>query len=333
LVAQAPVQRSGLCYALLVNVPRDPGAAKPDRADGAETRSASDGEPTAATAAASADDHRAHGLRDGLDGLRDLMDRLLADEGGCPWDRAQTLDTLRPYLIEEAYEVLDAMDDADAHRRELGDLLLQIVFQAALREREGAFDLDDVIAAIRTKMLRRHPHVFGPDRSADGAPQDADAVARQWAQIKRAEQQSEGTGGGPARPLAGIPRSLPALQRAWRLQDKAAAVGFDWPTIDGAVAKVREEWEELERARAAGDPAHVAEEFGDLLFVLVRYGQKLGIAAEDALRATCAKFEARFSHVMQRCHEEGLAPEDAGLDRLDGWWNEAKARGIGRGGG
>jgi MazG family protein len=319
-----------LCYALLVNVPRDPRAAKPDRADGAgQAAAASDREPTAASAAA--DDHRAHGLRDGLDGLRDLMDRLLADDGGCPWDRAQTLDTLRPYLIEEAYEVLDAIDDPAAHRRELGDLLLQIVFQSALREREGAFDLDDVIAAIRGKMLRRHPHVFGS--SADGAPQDADAVARQWAQIKRAEQQSEETGGGPARPLAGIPRSLPALQRAWRLQDKAAAVGFDWPSIDGAVAKVREEWEELERAREAGDPSHVTEEFGDLLFVLVRYGQKLGIAAEDALRATCAKFEARFAHVMQRCHEEGIAPEDAGLGRLDGWWNEAKARGIGRPGG
>lgn len=302
-----------------MNVPRENPAAKPDPA----------GESDRAQV-----DHRAHGLRDGLDGLRDLMDRLLAEDGGCPWDRAQTLDTLRPYLIEEAYEVLDAMGEARAHCRELGDLLLQIVFQSALREREGAFDLDDVIAAIRDKMLRRHPHVFGASAGpqAEGAPQDAEAVARQWAQIKRAEQQSEETGGGPARPLAGIPRSLPALQRAWRLQDKAAAVGFDWPSIDGAIAKVREEWEELERARASGDPREIEEEFGDLLFVLVRYGQKQGIAAEDALRATCAKFEARFAHVMQRCHEAGIAPETAGLERLDGWWNEAKALGIGRSG-
>lgn len=295
-----------------MTLPRDPNQAKPTPA-GESVRGAAD--------------HRALGLRDGLAGLRDLMDRLLADDG-CPWDRAQTLDTLRPYLIEEAYEVLDAMTDADAHRRELGDLLLQIVFQTALREREGAFDLDGVIEAIRTKMIRRHPHVFGP--KAEGAPVDADAVSRQWAQIKLAEQQAQGTGEGPARPLAGIPRSLPALQRAWRLQDKAAAVGFDWPSIDGAVAKVREEWEELEAARASGDLDHVAEEFGDLLFVLVRYGQKLGLAAEDALRATCAKFEARFAHVMEQCHAAGIDPHQAGLERLDAWWNEAKARGIGR---
>ena len=268
------------------------------------------------------------------------MDRLLAPDG-CPWDREQTLDSLRPYLIEEAYEVLEAMDEPEAHRRELGDLLLQIVFQSALREREGAFDLDGVIAAIREKMIRRHPHVFGPKDGAS-APLDADAVSRQWAQIKLAEREAEaGAAGqaassrpaqpGPAQPLAGIPRALPALQRAWRLQDKAAAVGFDWPSIDGASAKIREEWEELDRAREEADPAHVREEFGDLLFVLVRYGQKLGIAAEDALRATCAKFEDRFGYVMERCHAEGIAPGEAGLAVLDRFWDEAKARGIGRG--
>jgi MazG family protein len=275
----------------------------------------------AADASAEAPLHRRLGLRDGLDGLRDLMDRLLAPDG-CPWDREQTLDSLRPYLIEEAYEVLEAMDEPDAHRRELGDLLLQIVFQAAIREREGAFDLDGVVAAIRDKMIRRHPHVFGGDR---GAALDADAVSRQWAQIKQAERGAD--------PLAGIPRALPALQRAWRLQDKAAAVGFDWPSFEGAVAKIREEWEELEQARASGELEHVREEFGDLLFVLVRYGQKLGLAAEDALRATCAKFEARFAHVMRRCHERGIDPHTAGLAVLDGFWDEAKARGIGRPGG
>ncbi|MFZ6179559.1 nucleoside triphosphate pyrophosphohydrolase [Nannocystis pusilla] len=293
-----------------MKLPRDPSEAKPDSPAGAA-------EPAVP-------DHRALGLRDGLDGLRDLMDRLLADPGGCPWDRAQTLDTLRPYLIEEAYEVLDALSDPQAHRRELGDLLFQIVFQSALREREGAFDLGDVVAAIRDKMIRRHPHVFAP--TAEDAPRDADDVARQWSQLKRAENLSEGTERGPARPLAGVPRSLPALQRAWRLQDKAAAVGFDWPTIQGPVDKIREEWEELERARAEGEPKAIEEEFGDLLFVLVRYGQKMGIAAEDALRGTCAKFEARFAYVMERCHAAGIEPEAAGLERLDGWWDEAKAR-------
>ncbi|HEY0138956.1 MAG TPA: nucleoside triphosphate pyrophosphohydrolase, partial [Nannocystis sp.] len=226
--------------------------------------------------------HRRLGLRDGIDGLRDLMNRLLAEDG-CPWDREQTLDTLRPYLIEEAYEVLEAMDDPESHRRELGDLLLQIVFQSAIREREGAFDLEGVIAAIREKMIRRHPHVFARGEG-EAAPTDAAAVSRQWAQIKEAER-SEGSAGAVLRPLAGVPRALPALQRAWRLQDKAASVGFDWPTIDGASAKIREEWEELDQACRSGDQEHVAEEFGDLLFVLVRYGQKLGITAEDALRA------------------------------------------------
>lgn len=251
------------------------------------------------------------------------MDRLLAPDG-CPWDREQTLESLKPYLIEEAYEVLDAMHEPEAHRRELGDLLLQIVFQAALREREGAFDLDGVIAAIRDKMIRRHPHVFDPGAAS---AQDAAAVTRQWTQIKLAEQPEDR---GPKNPLAGVPRTLPALQRAWRLQDKAASVGFDWPSFDGAVAKIREEWDELDRARESGDLDHVREEFGDLLFVLVRYGQKLGLAAEDALRGTCAKFEARFAYVMEQCHARGIDPNAAGLAVLDGFWDEAKARGIGR---
>ncbi len=317
-----PGRRRRCGMALTVTLPRDPGEAKTSRHAPAGEAAP---EPASASASVTAA-HRQHGLRDGLDGLRDLMDRLLAPDG-CAWDREQTLGSLRPYLIEEAYEVLEAMDDADAHRRELGDLLLQIVFQSALREREGAFGLDDVIAAIRDKMIRRHPHVFG-DRTGDKP--DAEAVSRQWAQIKEAERQGEAAG--PRRPLAGVPRSLPALQRAWRLQDKAASVGFDWPSIDGASAKIREEWEELEQAREAGDPAHVREEFGDLLFVLVRYGQKLGIAAEDALRATCAKFEARFDYVMQACHERGIDPSGAGLAVLDGFWDEAKRRGIGRAG-
>ncbi|MEZ4450031.1 MAG: nucleoside triphosphate pyrophosphohydrolase [Nannocystaceae bacterium] len=270
---------------------------------------------------APAEDHRRHGLREGLEGLRDLMDRLLGEDG-CPWDRAQTLDTLRPYLIEEAYEVLESMGDPEAHRRELGDLLFQVVFQAALREREGAFDLEGVVEAIRSKMIRRHPHVFGDRRGVDSAT----AVERQWAELKAAERAGAGATG-PADPLAGVPRALPALQRAWRLQDKAASVGFDWPDAEGPRQKAIEEWRELEEARESGDRAKITEELGDLLFVLVRYGQKMGIAAEDALRATNAKFEARFAHMMRRAHEHGISPQDAGLERLDGWWDEAKALG------
>ncbi|MCB9566391.1 MAG: nucleoside triphosphate pyrophosphohydrolase [Myxococcales bacterium] len=248
------------------------------------------------------------------------MERLLGP-GGCPWDRAQTLETLRPYVIEEAHEVAESLDDPELHRRELGDLLFQIVFQSALREREGAFDLDGVIEAIRTKMIRRHPHVFG-DEAAAATP---DEVERQWARLKEAERAS----GGPATPLAGVPRSLPPIQRAWRLQNKAASVGFDWPDADGPRAKFLEEWAELEEARASGDRQRMLEELGDVFFVLVRYGQKLGLMADDALRAANAKFEARFAHVMARCHEEGIDPADAGLERLDGYWNEARARGVG----
>lgn len=273
-------------------------------------------------------DHRVHGLRDGLDGMRDLMNRLLGP-GGCPWDRAQTLETLRPYVLEEAHEVLEAIDDdnPEEHRRELGDLLFQIVFHAALREREQHFDLDGVIEAIRSKMIRRHPHVFGP---GGAAPQvTPEEVEAKWAQIKQAERTARGAGETDvpvvADPLAGVPKALSALQRAWRLQNKAAGVGFDWPDVDGPLEKSREEWAELEQAIAEGDSAAISEELGDLLFVLVRLGTKLGIEAESALRQTNQKFERRFGHVMRRCHEQGIDPTTAGLAVLDGFWDEAKA--------
>jgi MazG family protein len=276
-------------------------------------------------------DHKVHGLRDGLDGMRDLMDRLLGP-GGCPWDRTQTLESLRPYVIEEAHEVLEAIDDGDPeeHRRELGDLLFQIIFHSALREREGQFDLDGVIEAIRSKMIRRHPHVFGP---GGAAPQiTADEVEAKWAQLKQAERAARGAGerDGVADPLAGVPKALSALQRSWRLQNKAAGVGFDWPDVDGPLRKSREEWAELEQAIADGDQAAIAEELGDLLFVLVRLGTKLGIEAESALRATNQKFERRFGHVMRRCHEQGIDPTTAGLAVLDAFWDEAKAIERGR---
>jgi MazG family protein len=270
-------------------------------------------------------DHRVHGLRDGLDGLRDLMDRLLGPDG-CPWDRTQSLASLRPYLLEEAHEVLEALDDddPDEHRRELGDLLFQIVFHAALREREQSFDLDGVIEAIRSKMIRRHPHVFGPDGAE---PQlSPEQVEAKWAQIKAAERKAKSNATSDApNPLAGVPSSLSSMQRAWRLQNKAAAVGFDWPDVEGPRSKAHEEFGELEAAIEAGDPAAIEEELGDLLFVLVRLGTKLGIEAESALRKTNLKFERRFGHVMRRCHEQQIDPTTAGLEVLDEFWDEAKA--------
>lgn len=273
-------------------------------------------------------DHRSLGLRDGLAGLRDLMDRLLGVDG-CPWDRQQTLDSLRPYLLEEAHEVLEAMEDPREHRTELGDLLFQIVFHSALRERQGAFDLDDVIAGIRTKMIRRHPHVFGDTK---GRKLSADEVTAQWETIKAAERAERGKTSPDSadnaipNPLTGVPRGLPALNRAWRLQEKAAAVGFDWPDIEGALDKWQEEWAEFHAARTSGDPASIRDEYGDLLFVLVRIGQKLNLDAEDALRRANAKFETRFAHVMRRCHEAGLDPSHAGLEQLEAFWQDAKTR-------
>ncbi|RMH40816.1 MAG: nucleoside triphosphate pyrophosphohydrolase [Deltaproteobacteria bacterium] len=251
--------------------------------------------------------------------LVDVMDRLLAP-GGCPWDREQTLDSLRPYLLEETYEVLDVMtgDDPAAHREELGDLLMQIVFQAALREARGEFDIDDVATAIADKLVRRHPHVFG-DARAD----DPEAVARQWDRIKAEERRAHG-GGGPDRALRGVPRSTPALARAQKLSERAAAVGFDWPDAAGCRAKVDEELRELDEAIAAGDRARVEAELGDLLFAVTSLARKLGVDAEGALRAAADEFTRRFEHIEDRLHERGRSPRDATLDEMDALWEAAK---------
>jgi MazG family protein len=288
---------------------RGPGQANQNRADAAAR--SQDGERSVAAA---------HGLRPGVDGLRDLMDRLLAEDGGCPWDRAQTLETLEPFLVEETYEVLEALRDPDpeAHRGELGDLLFQIVFQSALREREGAFDLDGVAAGIVAKLVRRHPHVFGPDR---GEARTAADVERQWSEIKARERGAPDT---PRARLARVPRGLPSLPRAARLQQAAASVGFDWPDVDGAIDKLAEECRELSQARREADFEGVREELGDMLFVVVRIAQKLGVDPDDALRRANAKFERRFEHVLARCEDAGIDPSRAGLEMLEGFWTSAK---------
>lgn len=300
-----------------LTISRDQGSGRNNQTEGQTEADAPPAGP--ASLAFDVPDYRAVGLEDGLPGLVELMDRLLAEDG-CPWDRQQTLESLRPYLLEEAHEVLDAMEDAEDHRKELGDLLFQIVFQSALRQREGAFDMQGVIEAIRTKMLRRHPHVFGP-RGADGRPTlSAEDVEAQWERIKAAER---GTTSAP-NPLRGVPKTLPALGRAWRLQEKAAAVGFDWPNVEGALDKLREEWTEFVEANAQGTPQQQRDEFGDLLFVMVRIGQKLGLDAEDALRRANEKFERRFAHVIECAHQAGVEPSAAGLEQLEAWWQDAK---------
>lgn len=265
------------------------------------------------------EDHRKHGLRDGLDGLRDLMDRLLGEQG-CPWDREQSLESLRPFLLEEAYEVLDAMDSPEAHRLELGDLLFQIVFQSALRERQQAFDLEDVIEGVRSKMIRRHPHIFAPKTGAQALT--SDEVRKNWQILKQQEKSSNSHL--HQKPFASISQGLPALMRAAKMQEKAAEYGFDWPDKNGPQQKAQEEWTELEEAIESGSSQRIREELGDLLFVLVRLGQKLGVSAEDALASANHKFEQRFTYVLEQCALRAWAPQEVGLEVLDQLWNESK---------
>jgi MazG family protein len=250
-----------------------------------------------------------------------IMRRLLAP-GGCPWDREQTFETLRKYTLEEACEVIDAIEtnDRKAHVEELGDLLLQIVFQAELARAEGSFALDDVVSGIVEKLVRRHPHVFG---HLDATT--ADDVLRNWEKIKAAEKKGSGI-------LGGVPRSLPALTRAQRIGEKVSRVGFDWEDQAGSRAKVAEEIGELLQAIDEGDKAHVEEELGDTLFALVNLARHLDVDAEGALRRTIDKFTKRFSHVEKRVHEkhDGWGdPTEPGhttipLAVLDGYWEEAK---------
>jgi MazG family protein len=245
-----------------------------------------------------------------------LMQRLLAPDG-CPWDREQTLETLVPYLVEETYEVVDALaaGDVDDHREELGDLLLQIVFQSELRFAEGKFGIDDVARGIVAKLVRRHPHVFG-----DTVAKDAGAVLANWAKLKAAEKAEKGKHGA----LHGIPASAPALLRATRAGEKAGAVGLDWTDADGPRAKVDEELAELDEARRAGDRSAMHHELGDTLLALSNLARKLGLDAEQALRDATDRFASRFRHIELALEAEGRATTDADPDELDRLWHAAK---------
>ncbi len=254
---------------------------------------------------------------DALERLLGIMERLRGPDG-CPWDREQTLRTLRPYVLEETYEVLEAIDSGDAreHCEELGDLLLQIVFQAQLAKEESKFDFADVAEAISSKLVSRHPHVFG-----DAKVKDAEGVLRQWAALKREEKKAKG-GGRSA--LEGVPREMPALARADRLTEKASRIGFDWPDAAGARAKLTEELGELDRAMESGDAEAVEHELGDVLFAAVNVGRKLGIAPEEALRGAVSRFIARFGHVERELARRGVPHGAATLAEMDALWNEAK---------
>jgi MazG family protein len=245
-----------------------------------------------------------------------LMQRLLAPDG-CPWDREQTLETLVPYLVEETYEVVDALaaGHADDHREELGDLLLQIIFQSELRFAEGRFGIDDVARGIVAKLVHRHPHVFG-----DVVAKDADAVLANWAKLKAKEKAKKGKHGA----LDGVPKSAPALLRATRTGEKAGAVGFDWPDPEGPRAKIDEELREFDEARRGGDRARMQEELGDLLFSTVNLARRFGLDAEQALRDATDRFARRFGHMERTLAAQGRAVSDAPPDEQDRLWEEAK---------
>ena len=267
----------------------------------------------------------------GIDRLLEVMARLRDPAGGCPWDLEQSFATIAPYTIEEAYEVAEAirLDDREALRDELGDLLLQVVFHAQMAREDGSFDFDTVARGIAEKMVRRHPNVFGDDDS--DARSSAQAQMRSWEAQKAAEREAKAVAEG-RRPsvLDGVALALPALLRAEKLQKRAARVGFDWPDAEPVFDKVLEEVAELREAAAATDPSSaaanstVAEEIGDLLFACVNLARHLGVEPEGALRAANAKFTARFRHVEAALADSGRDATTVGLAELDRLWDEAK---------
>ncbi len=252
-----------------------------------------------------------------FDKLVNVVARLRAP-GGCPWDREQTPESLKPYLLEEAYEVLEAIDeDNPSHLcEELGDLLLHIVFQAQIARERGTFDIYRVVDGIRTKMTERHPHVFTPHYAPP-----PDRVIEDWERTKR---DNRGTKHGTASILDGMPRTLPALLTAARMSDRASRAGFDWSDVGGVQAKLDEELEELRQAMAGGDRQAMRHELGDVLFTLVNLARFLKIDPEDALRRANGRFSTRFRRVEQVLHAQGRKPEDTNMAELDRLWEAAK---------
>jgi MazG family protein len=250
--------------------------------------------------------------------------RRLRAPGGCPWDREQTIASLKPYLLEETYEVLDAIEREDwpALSEELGDLLLQPVFQAEIAASEGHFSISEPLNAIVEKLIRRHPHVFGT-----GEAETADDVLRNWEQIKRGEKAKKAESEGKADDasmLDSLPRALPALAEAQRITSRAAKVGFDWPGIGDVLGKLREEIEELDEARESGDADRVEDEFGDLLFVMANLARFLKVDAEQSLRRTNLKFRQRFAYIEHRLREQKKDIHTSTLDEMEALWQEAK---------
>ncbi len=259
--------------------------------------------------------------------LLDLITRLRSPEGGCPWDIKQDIRTVGKYLIEEAYEVLDALDSGKPGdlREELGDLLFQILFLARIEEEKGRFDIGDVLEEITEKMVRRHPHVFG-----DATVSGVDEVKANWEAIKTVEKAEKGASAEGEGRLGKVPRSMPALPRAQKITEAASRVGFDWDSVDGILAKIEEEIGEFRAALAGGAREEISGEIGDILFSTVNLSRFLGISAEEALRAAIKKFSDRFRFVEETLKEQGRSVETAGIAEMDSLWELYKKKNPGR---
>ncbi len=247
-----------------------------------------------------------------------LMARLRAP-GGCPWDREQTFDSIKPHTLEETYEVLDAIDRRDWPdlAEELGDYILQAVFYAQMASEQGLFTIEDALEAINRKLLRRHPHIFG-----EASASTADDVKRIWSQVKAVEKAEQGRERDSL--LAGVPRALPALVEAQQISSRAAATGFDWENPEQVLDKLHEEAGEFAAARRGGSPAELENELGDMLFTLVNLARFLKVDPEQALRATNAKFRRRFGYIERKLAERGKQPADATIQEMEALWQEAK---------
>ncbi|MCM8537399.1 MAG: nucleoside triphosphate pyrophosphohydrolase [Lentisphaeraceae bacterium] len=252
--------------------------------------------------------------KDWVQELVGIMAKLRAPDG-CPWDREQDHKSLKPYLIEEASEVLDAIDEEDMEllEEELGDVLMNVVFHAQLATEKDIFNFQDVAKNISEKMIRRHPHVF-----ADSDASSSEDVERQWEEIKKQEKQERTS------ILDGIPRSMPGLMRAHKIQKKVAKVGFDWPNEEGPLDKIDEETTELKEALESGDQAHIKEEFGDLLFSLVNLARHLGFDANEALTESNDKFTNRFKKLEVHCKQESMNLDEMTLEEMDAVWDKVK---------
>jgi tetrapyrrole methylase family protein/MazG family protein len=251
-----------------------------------------------------------------FDRLVEIM-AMLRSPAGCPWDRAQDSTSLKPYLLEEAYEVLEAIEEGAPHKLkdELGDLLFQVIFHAQLARERGDFDINDILAGTIAKMTRRHPHVFGS--AAASTPKEA---LQNWEEIKRAEKAADQE----TSVLDGVPRQLPSLLRAQRLQDKAARVGFDWPEIEQVWRKLSEELQELRAAMDTNNRVEVEGELGDVLFVLVNLARWLEINPDEALHNTSQKFIRRFQFIERELSRQGKTPKQSTLTEMDDLWEQAK---------